>query len=56
MEVKFEISDKTLETLRKIANGAEPKNDPALQQATYEVINRTIEFIANADKSEKNDD
>ena len=54
MIVEFEISDETLETLRAIANGADPENNEALQQATYEVLNRTIMCIAAADKNDEN--
>ena len=51
MKVEIEISEETLETLQAIADGAKPENNEALQLATYEILNRTIMFIAG----DKND-
>ena len=56
MKVESEITQETLETLREIADGAEPENNERLQKATYEIVNRTIMFIAESDKNKKNTD
>ena len=56
MQVEFEITQETLDTLREIADGAEPENNERLQKATYEIVNRTIMFIAESDKAEKPSD